>query len=133
LSNRAFLNSLGLFVLFILPLSACELGEEKSRPVFVETVDIEVNQAADPPQYFAVVSGHLPDACSEISGVDQNRRGQTIDIEITSSSPEGALCAQILTPIEETISLDLAGLLAGQYTVNVNGTVTTLTLLEDHT
>ncbi len=133
MSIRAFLTSLGLLVLFILFLSACEFGEEKSRPVFVDTVEIESNQATNPPQYFAVVSGHLPDACSEISHVDQNRRGQTIEIEITSSSPEGALCAQVLSPIEETIPLDVAGLPARQYTVDVNGTVTTLILMEDHT
>ena len=95
-------------------------------------MEIKTNQATNPPQYFAVVSDHLPDACSEIRSVDQNRRGQTIEIEITASSPEGILCAQILTPIEETIPLDTVGLSTGQYTVDVNGAVTILFLTEDH-
>jgi inhibitor of cysteine peptidase len=43
------------------------------------------------------------------------------------------VCTQALVPFEETIPLDVEGLLAGEYTVNVNGVMATFTLDVDNT
>lgn len=53
-------------------------------------------------------------------------------VTITTVRPADAACAQALEPFEESISLDLYGLPAGSYTVNVNGTIGTSELVADN-
>ncbi|MEK9183870.1 MAG: hypothetical protein AAB890_02250, partial [Patescibacteria group bacterium] len=49
-------------------------------------------------------------------------------ITITASREADKICAQVITPFEKKILLDVAGLAAGTYTVNVNGVTATFTL-----
>jgi hypothetical protein len=81
-------------------------------------------------EYYVMVSGYHPDACSETGRITQTVVGQTIKVSVCTSRPEDKMCAQMLTPFQETIPLNVGGLSPGQYTVDVNGTVTILTLAE---
>lgn len=81
-------------------------------------------------QYIAVIQGDMPDACSEVCGYEQTFSGNVINIDLYSSNPEDQMCAQVLTPFEAEVQLDIDGLEAGQYTLTLNEThaETTFTL-----
>lgn len=116
-----------LIVTGVLAAACGALGgrTDRGRQPFVDSVEIEETAGG---QYVAVVQGNYPDLCSTTGAIDQEVQGRTIVVTIYSDMPEDAFCAQVLTPFEERITLDVEGLSPGQYTVSVNGTVTTLTL-----
>lgn len=84
----------------------------------VNSISVEVRESY-PVQVVAIVRGHMPDACGYIDTFRQFREGNTFRIEMTTGRNPGA-CAQMLTPFEQRITLDTAGLPAGQYQVAVN-------------
>jgi hypothetical protein len=73
-------------------------------------------------QYIAIIQGDMPDACSEVCGYEQTSSGNTINIDVYSSNPEDQMCAQVLTPFNAEVQLDIDGLEAGQYTLTLNET-----------
>ncbi len=91
-------------------------------PVFVDQASVQVS---------VVVQGSFPDSCTSLGEVTQTVEDNTISVTLTGDQPEGLMCAQALTPFEETIPLDVSGLPAGEYTVDVNGSTTTLVLPAD--
>jgi inhibitor of cysteine peptidase len=94
---------------------------------------VEVNRArGNPPQYTAIVSGFLPDACTRIGRISQRVSRTTIMVTMYTRRPGDAMCAAVLAPFEENVPLDVDGLSAGSYSVDVNGVVTSFTLTEDH-
>ena len=108
-------------------LAACARREEAqttSSPTFVDSVEVEERDG----DYYAIASGNHPDACSTTGDIEQEVRGRTITVTIYTDRPTDEICAQILTPFEEEILLDTGGLDPGQYTLDVNGTVTTFTI-----
>jgi hypothetical protein len=76
-----------------------------------------------PLQGKAVLVGTLPDACTEISEVTTIRSGNTFRVRAFTQRPADLLCAQVVTPFSETISLDIYGLPAGIYVVTAGGGV----------
>jgi hypothetical protein len=108
-------------------LAACATREEAqttSAPTFVDSVEVEERDG----DYYATVRGNHPDACSTTGDIEQEVSGRTITVTIYTDRPTDEICAQILTPFEEEILLDTGGLEPGQYTLDVNGTVTTFTI-----
>lgn len=97
----------------------------------VTSVEVIVAESY-PPQYFAVASGQLPDGCTEIDGSTQTMQARTIKITLTTSRPDDAMCTTAVQPFKETTPINVDGLSAGQYTVEVNGVPATLNLTEDH-
>jgi inhibitor of cysteine peptidase len=85
----------------------------------VEEIDI-LTLESFPVQIFVIASGYLPDPCTEIYQVNQEREGNTFFITIETYRPPG-FCIQVLAPFEEVIPLYVYGLPAGTYTVEVNG------------
>ncbi len=80
-----------------------------------------------PVQVRAVVSGYLADSCTELGTVSQQREGSTIRVTITVTRPRDAVCAQVITDVEETVPL--AGEFPpGEYTLLVNDQTTTFTV-----
>ena len=67
-----------------------------------------------------IARGNLPDPCTKISEVLQEREGDSFFITIKTYRSPG-FCIQILAPFEEIIFLEVYGLPAGTYTVDVNG------------
>ncbi len=85
----------------------------------VEEIDILIAES-HPVQVFVVTKGYLPNPCTKLGPIIQQREGNSFYVTIkTYSSQE--ICILLLAPFTETISLDVYGLPAGKYTVDVNG------------
>jgi inhibitor of cysteine peptidase len=85
-----------------------------------------------PVQIHAVTRGEHPDSCTKVDKVVTRREGDTFFVTITTSRPADAMCAQVMTPFEEIVVLDVVGLKAGVYTVDVNGVRGTFELQMDN-
>ncbi|MCD6578811.1 hypothetical protein J7L48_05000 [bacterium] len=96
----------------------------------VEEIEIVILESF-PVQVQVIASGNLPDPCTEISEVLQEREENTFFVTIKTYRPPG-LCIQVLAPFEEIISLEVYGLPAGTYTVDVNGVQGTFDLEVDN-
>ncbi|HSL31098.1 MAG TPA: SH3 domain-containing protein [Anaerolineales bacterium] len=87
----------------------------------VQSIEIQILESF-PIQVNVIARGQLPDAgCTTIAGASQTRTGNTFNVTVTTKTDPKALCAQMLTPFEYVISLDVSSLLPGPYIVNVNG------------
>ena len=93
---------------------------------FIQTVEVEARDG----EYWAIVEGWYPDACSTYGGSKQEVEGNTIHLTIASTRPEDLACAQVLTDMTEEILLDTDDLDPGEYTliVNVDNATTTFTI-----
>jgi inhibitor of cysteine peptidase len=125
--NNVFI-SIALLVLlsFTIILSACSAVDTGINIANVTEIDILILESF-PVQVHVVAKGYLPNPCTRIDQIIQSREGNNFFITIktkTSSLP----CIQVLTPFKEIISLDVYGLPAGTYTVNVNGIEKSFTL-----
>jgi inhibitor of cysteine peptidase len=95
--------------------------------------DIEVMMLESfPVQASVVVRGYLPDACTSLGSIVQFRDGNMLKVRIQTTRAPDKMCAEVIVPFEETVSLDVAGLKAGTYTVDVNGVTETFTLSADN-
>jgi len=97
----------------------------------VEAIDILILESF-PVQVNVVARGQLPDGCTEIDGIRQERSDRAFQVTITTARPAAAACTQVIEPFEETISLEVYGLLAGSYTVEVNGATGSFELAVDN-
>ena len=103
-------------------------GEE----AMVDRVEVSATKS-DPPKYSVVASGRLPDGCTEMGRSKQAVYGQTIRVTLYAVGSEDGKCSGLEpVPFKEIIPLDVGGLPAGSYAVEVNGAVTSLTLTADH-
>lgn len=69
-----------------------------------------------------LVKGALPDGCTELAGVEQERAGHLVNVTLTTRRPKGAVCPQVVRPFR--FYLDLEGLYPpGAYTLKVNDTL----------
>jgi hypothetical protein len=98
----------------------------------VETVDVLMLESF-PVQVQVAVSGNLPDACTFIDEVITQQSGNTFRVAVTTIRQPGVACAQVVTPFEETVPLEVEGLPAGTYEVSVNGVTGSFTLDVDNT
>ena len=97
----------------------------------IETIDLLILESF-PVQVHAKVTGYLGDGCTTLGEITQVREENTFEVTITTSRPAEAICTQQLVGFEETIPLDVAGLPAGTYTVDINGVTETFTLDVDN-
>jgi hypothetical protein len=97
----------------------------------VESIDLLLMESF-PLQVQVLVRGYLPDGCTQIDQIEQVRTGNVFRIQITTTRPADKMCTQIVVPFEESIPLDVVGLPAGTYTVDVNGVTASFTLDVDN-
>ena len=97
----------------------------------VENIEIMTLESF-PVQVRVSASGNLPDGCTEIDEIQTERTGNTFKITISTKRPADAICTQALVPFTETIPLEVRGLEAGTYTVDVNGVTGTFELAIDN-
>jgi inhibitor of cysteine peptidase len=97
----------------------------------VESVEVRILESM-PVQVQVVVKGNLSDACTKVGDIAQVRDGDSFNITIASTRQADLVCAQVITPFEETIKLDVTGLKAGAYTVTVNGVTEMFELTADN-
>ena len=112
----------------IILLVACDAGtDSRADLAIIESVDIV--ETGQPSEFYAVVDGFYPDNCSTTGDIVQRTQGRTIRVTVYTSSSGDASCEPVLTPFTERIRLDVDDLSPGQYTVDVNGSVSTMTII----
>lgn len=105
------------------PLSTQIAPVDKVDILMLESFPIKIN---------AVVQGYLPDFCTNIDQIIQKQEGNMFFIVITMTRPADQVCVATIEPFEEVIALDVLGLKAGRYTVNVNEVIGTFELTIDN-
>ena len=121
---------LGLIILIIIFITGCFSILPATGLAPVDEIDILILEIF-PVQINVIASGNLPDPCTEISEVLQEKEGNTFFITIKTYRSPG-FCIQVLAPFEEIIPLEVYGLPAGTYTVDVNGVKNTFDLEVDN-
>lgn len=86
----------------------------------IENIQI-VTLESFPVQIHVIAKGYLPDGCTEIDEIKNESEGNVFNINISTRRPKDAICTQAIKSFTETIPLEVRGLKAGNYTVNVNG------------
>jgi len=97
----------------------------------ISSIEIAILESF-PVQIQVLVTGTLPDGCTRIGPIDTRREGTVFDVTIHTVRPADAMCTQVISEFEEVVPLDVYGLAAGTYTVNVNGVTDTFTLDMDN-
>lgn len=85
-----------------------------------------------PLQASAQIEGELGDGCTELGPITTQREGDTFYVTVKTSRPAEAVCTMELRFFSESVILDILGLDAGTYTVDVNGVTETFTLQQDN-
>ncbi|MFO7741814.1 MAG: DUF333 domain-containing protein [Anaerolineae bacterium] len=114
---------------------ACGAPGQNGEPgkAQIDEVNIQILESF-PVQVEVLITGNLPDGCTEIDRVDQRFESEkdTFWIEVATVRTTEDPCTEALVPFEETVSLDVYGLPAGTYTVDVNGSRESFTLDVDN-
>ena len=98
----------------------------------VDTIEIVILESF-PVQVRATAIGNLPDGCTTLDTPPTiTRVDQTFDVVLQTLRQADLMCTQALAPFSTTFDLDVLGLSAGTYTVQVNGTSATFTLAVDN-
>jgi inhibitor of cysteine peptidase len=121
---------LGLAILIVVFVAGCFSILPTTGLALVDEIDILILESF-PVQVHVIASGNLPDPCTEISEISQEREGNTFIVTIKTYRPP-AFGIQVLAPFEEIIPLEVYGLPAGTYTVDVNGVQDTFDLEVDN-
>ena len=121
---------LGLIMLITIFTAGCSSILPTMGLAPVEEIEIVILESF-PVQVQVIARGNLPDPCTEISEVLQEKEGNAFFITIKTYRPPG-LCIQVLAPFEEVIPLEVYELPAGTYTVDVNGVQGTFNLEVDN-
>ncbi len=116
--------ALGLAVAIALGCSGMRAMEEDRayQAGVAEVARIDVREHREPPVAVAVTAyGQLPDACTQLDRVRQDRHGSGIDVTLTTRRESGAACAAAPQPFIKTFQLMVDGFAPGLYFVTVNG------------
>jgi hypothetical protein len=108
--------------------SAATPGESSSgaaedvltRPATIDDINVTVTTAR-PARLVVTISGYFPDGCTSLGTVTQRIEGRRIIFNVGTVRPRDAMCTMALVPFTEDIPLQVEGLSAGRYTVEVNG------------
>jgi hypothetical protein len=95
-------------------------GGPGAEEIVVDRIEIVILESF-PVQVHVVAYGQLPDACSFVQEATQARQDNAFDVELVVARRPDARCAPQPTPFTHTIALEVQGLKAGTYTVNVHG------------
>lgn len=104
---------------------------DQATDVYVDALKLNIMESF-PIQVSATVSGNLADGCVVLDDIEVTRDEDTFTLEFETHS-EGDVCTQALVPFEETVNLDVEGLLAGTYTVVAGDVSETFTFDVDNT
>lgn len=108
-------------------------GDEEMliRDAVVTGVDVALMESW-PLQASVKIEGELGDGCTDLEPIVTEREGDTFYITVKTARPVDAVCTMELRFFSESIPLDIEGLKAGTYTVDVNGVTETFTLEQDN-
>lgn len=95
--------------------------EPGGDPVYIDTADLLIMESY-PVQVALHIVGNLPTPChefrSEVAAPDDQNR---ILVIAWSEADPAAICAQVLTPFDTSVSIPMDGAADGKYTVWFNG------------
>lgn len=97
----------------------------------IESLDVQIMESF-PVQVNVVLTGYLPDGCTEIYEINAPKEDQTFTIQVLTRRPVDLACTMAIVPFEEIVSLDVEGLPAGDYTVELGELSQTFTLEQDN-
>lgn len=115
----------------ISPTATQELSQSVIGVANVDSIEVLILESF-PVQIEIKARGSLPNGCTTIDNVSIDRAGNEFNVAIATLQDAGQVCTQALVPFEETIPLDVEGLPAGSYQVNVNGRTGSFTLSVDN-
>lgn len=93
----------------------------------VESIELLMMESF-PVRIRVAIKGTLGDGCTTLSQITQERIKKTFKIILTTKRPADAICIQVLKTFRKSVALDVAGLEAGTYIVDVNRVKDTFTL-----
>ncbi len=115
-----------ILIVIALAFTACgntvdhDAPASPGEPGLLQVDHIEVQIAESfPPQVRVQVSGTLPDGCTSLSEIRQEREDTTITVTMTTRRLTDAMCIQVIEPVVETIQLQ-GDFPPGEYIVRVN-------------
>ncbi len=106
-------------------------GSPNASAVTVERIEIIIMESL-PASVGVHVYGYLPDPCTVIDMIVQQRVDNRFEVEIVATGDPDALCIQVIEPFDIMVSLDVLGLPAGVYTVDVHGVTGEFTFAIDN-
>lgn len=126
--NKALTIAMSLFAWSLIgcPESGTSMKSEPSNPAMISglahvdkvvTTTLEVGPGIDK----VTAEGTLPDSCTKIDKVSMERKGNHFKVTITTARPANKMCAQMISPFQQSISFEDVGSEKGRYTVEVNG------------
>ncbi|HUF39669.1 MAG TPA: NBR1-Ig-like domain-containing protein, partial [Anaerolineales bacterium] len=118
----------------VLPFSPTPTGQPGgviTGEAQIETLDVSILESF-PVQVNAALTGYLGDSCTSLGETTIAMEGNTFTITVATTRPADAVCAQVVAPFEQTVSLDVFGLPAGDYTVVAGGQTATFNLAVDN-
>ena len=86
----------------------------------IDSVQVQITETF-PVQIDIRARGELPNGCTTITDVNAVQSGNQFDIAIKTLQQIDPNCSETAVPFEEVIPLDVDGLPAGTYSVDVNG------------
>ncbi|MDM8566632.1 vWA domain-containing protein [Candidatus Halobeggiatoa sp. HSG11] len=92
---------------------------DKLSKAKVENIQVQIMESF-PVQVQVVAQGYLSDGCEKIKQSTSSRDENMFTVKITTHSV-GEFCTEAEEPFTENVTLDVKGLKAGTYTVDVNG------------
>lgn len=111
------------------PAPASTVAPPTVSAAVVQSVEVQILDS-EPLQVNAIIRGQLPDGgCTTISSVDQVRNGNTINIQLMTTTDPLAICTLATTPFEQIVPLDVSNLPPATFTVKANGVEATFELL----
>ncbi len=132
-----FIHPLVILILFSLFIVSCKQTPPTTSPTTikhfpsqvkekvgkneasVEHINVQVLESF-PVQVNVVVWGSLPDDCTNIDDIIEERSGNTFMVKILTTHQKDKPCIQRIKPFQEIIPLNVDGISAGIYTVKVN-------------
>ena len=119
-----------IITLLAILLAGCCAVEPQLNLAEIEEIEL-LTLESFPVQIFVIARGYLSDPCTDIYEISQIREGNAFFIAIKTHRSPG-FCIQVIAPFEETIPLDVYGLPAGTYNVDVNSVQGSFTLEIDN-
>ena len=107
-----------------------EDGSQNNSLVKINSWQIQTTEKF-PVEKTLVLSGELPDSCTYIGNIEQTLNGNVFTISVPTYT-DGVECINEPVMFEKSIELDVLGLPAGVYVIDINGQEISFELEQDN-